>query len=328
MKNVVAASGTALTKDQIRLLKRYCETIAMAFDADLAGENAGRRGITASLEEGMRLKIIHIPDGFAKDADECLKKDPAVWFKAVAEAQEIMEWYLALVRQRFDINNPRECQQAATLLCEELLRIPHVVERDFWMRRSADTLHLDVSVMVQEIARIERSAKRVILGTATESVKTPSEPLMKPEDRHFDQVARTWWGIALAFPALLSKALSAAPPTLFVGTQFFELYDFLQTTYTTNDFSMEKIAEHWSQNGRMAEFTALSLQMERDYPAGLTPAQAQSEFDAISQRLLAAWKKKQHKQLVFTMKEAERSGNRAAADEALIELQKLSLLNS
>jgi DNA primase len=49
MKNVIAASGTALTHDQVRLIKRYTDTVAMAFDADAAGENAGRRGIGVAL---------------------------------------------------------------------------------------------------------------------------------------------------------------------------------------------------------------------------------------------------------------------------------------
>jgi DNA primase len=276
----------------------------------------------------MRLKIIQIPDGFAKDADECLKKDPAVWFKAVTEAQEIMEWYLALVRQRFDIANPRERQQAATLLSEELLRIPHIVERDFWMRRSADLLHLDAAVMAQEIAVMERRIKRAVSGVAPETVKAQPEIVQSAEDRQFDQLARTWWGILLAFPVVGADALLAVPPELFIGTQFFELYDFMQTTYTTNDFSIEKIAEQWSRNGRSAEFTALSLQAERDYPTGLTLAQARTELADISQRLVMAWKKKQHKELLFTMKEAERSGNRVVADQALVELQKLSLGNS
>jgi DNA primase len=91
MANVVAASGTALTAEQIKILKRYTTTVAMAFDADSAGQNAGKRGAGVALEEGMNVKVIQIPSGFAKDADECLKKDKAVWFKAVAGATSVQQ---------------------------------------------------------------------------------------------------------------------------------------------------------------------------------------------------------------------------------------------
>lgn len=93
MTNVVAASGTALTFEQIKLLKRYTNNIAMAFDADSAGERAGKRGIQIAVEEGMKVKVIVIPAGAGKDADECLKKNPQVWFEAVQSAQDVMDWY-------------------------------------------------------------------------------------------------------------------------------------------------------------------------------------------------------------------------------------------
>ena len=63
MKNVVASSGTALTFEQIKLLKRYSNNIAIAFDADAAGQNAAKRGIDLALEQGMNIKIIQIPAG-------------------------------------------------------------------------------------------------------------------------------------------------------------------------------------------------------------------------------------------------------------------------
>ena len=86
VKNVIASSGTALTVDQIKLLKRYTENIALSFDLDQAGELAAKRGIENALREGMNIKVIQIPEGFGKDPDDCIRKDPEAWKKIILNA--------------------------------------------------------------------------------------------------------------------------------------------------------------------------------------------------------------------------------------------------
>ena len=127
MKNVVAASGTALTDHQVQLLKRYSSNINMAFDADAAGQAAAKRGIDIALQEGMSIKVIRIPEGAGKDADECLKKNPAVWFQSVKDASDIMDWYFERAFGGRNTDNPKEKQQIANELLPEIARIPYAV---------------------------------------------------------------------------------------------------------------------------------------------------------------------------------------------------------
>jgi DNA primase len=329
MKNVIAASGTALTHDQVRLIKRYTDTVAMAFDADAAGENAGRRGIGVALEEGLRVSVIRIPDGFAKDADECIKKDPQVWAKAVAEAEDIMAWLIQLARKRYNVGDPRERQLAATMLAEELNRIPHLVERDFWVQRIADAVRVEPSVILQEIAQIRRKiAQSTPRFEAKKPLATapaaPTKPLLSPEERHFELLLRTWWGILLTYPALFSEAMSKIDPQVFVGTSFFELYDFWRTTYTTKELTSQELAEEWIRRGKGEDYAAYALQSQRDYPDGLSLSQAKIELNNVAERIALAYKKQQRKLALYAMKEAEQSGDPARVAEALAALQKLS----
>lgn len=329
MKNVIAASGTALTHDQVRLIKRYTDSVAMAFDADQAGENAGRRGIGVALEEGLRIKVIKIPDGFAKDADECIKKDPAVWFKSVEGAQEIMEWYVALAVKRFDVNNPRERQGAATMLAEELNRIPHLVERDFWIKRIADALRVDPSVILQEINVAKRSqttgaARSEGVARIVPALPPPQKPIASPEERRFELLLKTWWGILVAFPELFPEAAKRCDPQVFIGTPYFDLYDFWRTAYTTNEFSVQKFAEEWALRGKSDDYATLSLQAEHDYPAGLTKESARTELVNVAARINEAFAKNKRKIALYAMKEAERSNDPALVAKALSDLQNLS----
>jgi DNA primase len=70
--NVVSSSGTSLTKDQIKLIRRYTSNITILYDGDAAGIKASFRGIDLILEEGMNVKVVLFPDG--DDPDSYSKK--------------------------------------------------------------------------------------------------------------------------------------------------------------------------------------------------------------------------------------------------------------
>ena len=72
VENVVASSGTALTHEQIRLVKRFTTNIAVLFDGDAAGIKASQRGIDMLLADGMNVRLLMLPDG--QDPDEFAKK--------------------------------------------------------------------------------------------------------------------------------------------------------------------------------------------------------------------------------------------------------------
>jgi DNA primase len=70
--NVVASSGTSLTQEQVRLVKRFTPNMTILYDGDAAGIKASLRGIDLVLEEGMNVKIVLLPDG--EDPDSYSKK--------------------------------------------------------------------------------------------------------------------------------------------------------------------------------------------------------------------------------------------------------------
>ena len=72
IENVVASSGTSLTTEQIRLVKRYTNNITILYDGDPAGIKASFRGIDMILEEGMNVKVVLFPEG--EDPDSYAKK--------------------------------------------------------------------------------------------------------------------------------------------------------------------------------------------------------------------------------------------------------------
>ena len=85
VENVVASSGTSLTTEQIKLIKRYTRNVTILYDGDPAGIKAAFRGIDMILEEGMNVKIVLFPDGedpdsFARNNRPAIVKEFAAIF--------------------------------------------------------------------------------------------------------------------------------------------------------------------------------------------------------------------------------------------------------
>ena len=99
--NAAAVSGTALTIDHLRLIKRLTDKIIMAFDKDEAGARASSKGIDMALAEGFEVKIAVSPSG--KDPADAVLDNPESWLKAVSEAKNVIEFYLELFDDRKDI---------------------------------------------------------------------------------------------------------------------------------------------------------------------------------------------------------------------------------
>ena len=115
-ENVVASLGTALTPNQIGLLTRYANRIALAYDVDPAGEKAGTLGVTALAgligqlqgdDSGVKLedvRVVRLPDG--KDPDEVLRESQADWEASIAKAMPLVEFLIGHHAARHDIKTP------------------------------------------------------------------------------------------------------------------------------------------------------------------------------------------------------------------------------
>jgi DNA primase len=110
VKQVVAASGTALTSEQLKALSHLTKNVKLAFDADRAGLAATERAIPLAQKLGLTLFVVEITG--AKDADELIAKDVKLWQKAIKDAPEIREYWYRRSRAEFSIdNNPSGIQK-------------------------------------------------------------------------------------------------------------------------------------------------------------------------------------------------------------------------
>lgn len=122
---VVATAGTAMTDFHLRALKRITENVRLAFDSDKAGLAATERAIPIAEKAEVELTIITLPDG-AKDPDELIQKDPALWQAAIDQPEPLVKWVLGQYEHREDLTSA----QGKRRYIDEALRVIRLVQND------------------------------------------------------------------------------------------------------------------------------------------------------------------------------------------------------
>ena len=156
--NVVAASGTALTVEQLGLLKRFTQNLAIAFDQDAAGGVATLRGLDLARSQGFTIRIISLPPEAGKDPDEAVCKNPDYWKEAIAKATPIMDWVYSRSFRGRDATRPEIKKAIAQDVAAEIRQLVDPIEHDHWVRKLAQDL--DVSEQsVQEAVALKKDAR-------------------------------------------------------------------------------------------------------------------------------------------------------------------------
>ena len=142
VENVVASSGTALTKDQIRLIHRMTSNITVIFDGDEAGIHASERGIDMLLAEGMNVKLLLLPD--EDDPDSFARKHNATEYQQyLAENQvDFIQFKTNHIMEQAQ-GDPVKMRQLIGNIVESISLIPDEISRMLYIRQAAQTLMID-----------------------------------------------------------------------------------------------------------------------------------------------------------------------------------------
>ncbi len=104
--NVVASMGTALTKDQARLLKRYSENILISYDGDFAGQKADLRGLEILKDEHLNVRVVPMPEGL--DPDDVVKQGKDAYQKCLDSALPLIDYKIHSLERKYDLSKTEE----------------------------------------------------------------------------------------------------------------------------------------------------------------------------------------------------------------------------
>lgn len=256
VQNVVASSGTALTLDQVKLLKRYTTNTAFAFDTDIAGEGASKRGIDVAMAQEMNIKIITLPYG--KDPDECIKKDVSLWQKAIESAQSIMEYYFAKALEKADLSKVEDKKQVAKTLLAIMAKIPDPIEQTHYIQKLAEIINVEEKILRD---KLKQSAMTKRPKEIAESI------LVKKKDR-YQILEEQVIGLALKYPENLNYIIDHLLPDFLGQPKLAVLYKELIIYYTNKheyDYSDFHASLEKKDQGLAHQADLLILNIEHNF---------------------------------------------------------------
>lgn len=151
-QNTIATSGTALTYQQLKVLKRYTSNLLTAFDMDVAGDLATKRGIDLAQQQDFEVKVISMP----KDSDpaDIISQNVERWKKLVEKAKEIISFYFESAIDKFDKTTAQGKKQISKILLPKIKQIPNKILQAHWIQKLSKMLKVPEEAIAEELKKI------------------------------------------------------------------------------------------------------------------------------------------------------------------------------
>jgi len=320
VNNVVATSGTAMTIEQIKLLKRYSENLALAFDSDPAGESAADRGIDLALAEGMNIRIIVLPKGF-KDPDELIKSSSGgadKWREAIKNSQSIMEYFFDKILNKYDKEKVEDKKKIAEILLSKITKIHNQVEQTHWIQKLAELLRVKEEILRSSLPKKDARPSN-LRGEQAKGLKIEEKPFKTVANK--DILGEEILALALKNSGFLPKIIEKVLPEMFSNPQLADIYKKLVSYYNKytdvdlddfkNTLADENLASYINQLLLLAdkEFSELDKDKQEDELLGLMDYLQKNYLTEIRSGLIAEIRK------------AEGSNDKKRVEELTEELQ-------
>jgi DNA primase len=178
IENVVASSGTALTTEQIRLIKRFTNHVTIIYDGDEAGIRASLRGIDMVLEEGLNIKVVPLPEG--EDPDSYAKQLSATEFQQyIQENERDFISFKTRLLMKDTAGDPVGKAGLINDVIRSIAVIPDTIMRSVYIKESARMLDTEEKILYSQVYRLrkKKAEERYNKESRQEEIRIQSTPL-------------------------------------------------------------------------------------------------------------------------------------------------------
>lgn len=175
VKQTIAVSGTALTSQQLKILRRLCDTIVSSFDTDAAGESATKRSLALAAQFEFERRIAVIPSG--KDPADAVLENPQLWIEAVAQAKPVVEFYFEKAFRKGNPSSAEAKKEISGILLPLIAELANEIEKAHWIGELAKRFSVSEDSIWRELRR--PAPQSVYFRSPPEDKETMRSPLRR-----------------------------------------------------------------------------------------------------------------------------------------------------
>jgi len=154
VENIVAIKGSAVTPEQLMFLKRYTNRITLALDADTAGQEAVKRGISQA--ENLEFEIGVVSFDFGKDPDEAVRNDPVRFKKVIKSPVPIYDFIIDISKKKNSGNDAFSKKKIGDEVVPYLASIKNPIVSSYYVKKLSNLLDVSESSIESLIRRVTR----------------------------------------------------------------------------------------------------------------------------------------------------------------------------
>ena len=308
--NTMAVSGTALTEEQLRLIKRYTDTLRLFFDMDSAGQKAARKSAEMALPLGFSVSIVSLSSG--KDAAEMAKDNIDALREAVSHPKPAPEYFLEAALATHDAKSAEGKRRIAEDFLGLVRLIPQTIEQSHWVHALANRLGVSEQTLLQTFKTMKpssplsaspREGSPDVQNSKTAFAETSFET-------QSEKLGRDIAGILLAYPALLPLSLEGMPERVFSAVAALPILSFLAGE-TAESFSFANIPSELKGDAATLAFAGEKLLGMSGETTDSDIEKARAFFDATWQHFVDALRKEDMQSIERAMRAAREQGDTA-----------------
>lgn len=306
VENAIAVSGTALTTEQVDILKRLVSRVKLCFDMDEAGQKAAKKSVQTCLEKEMEAEIILLPKGF-KDVNDLVIEDPLQWKKAVGNSLPVMEYFFQRALSGRDKKNPQGKRAIAHELLNIIKHISEPIEQSYWIKKISEEIEVEEDTLTQVLEKV--SVKDVEASKRGQETKK-EQPIQTKKPRIL-QLQENLLGLFSLYQAELK-----------------EKYQNLENDWLDESYlqKFKLVSEGKAVNNKEIAEIETRIRYNYDSRQGFVENDLDPliEWDSLCKELQKEYKRKKLNEIIWDIKKAEKEGDEEALKILMQEFSKIS----
>ena len=294
-KNTVAVSGTALTTQHIKIIKRYTNNIILSFDGDAAGSRAAFRSISLCWQEDMNVKILLLKD--SKDPADMVKNNPEAWVIAVKDSIPVMDYYFKRILAGVDLSRSDHKKIAVSKLLPIIKYLKSKVEQAHYLKLLSDKLQIPIELLKDDLGQAKSFLEEPTL-TVSGNIK------VKPDIKFI--ISENLLAISYYREIYFQKMMAEIDPEI-LAPEFRDLYKKAIIYYTKHQH-LDNFVDYPELDKQEKEnWIKLSLLGEERY-ASLPELDLVSDFTSLLNRIRTQDLELKRQDLINKLRQLEISG--------------------